>query len=176
MRLAVRVFIFLAVICCACAHPVSDFGGLSVFEGNTDALAAAAAAAKQCQIPSRVICTFSECSRIDPQCAPKDLPFDREACIEFDKAVQVAARPLAVCADQKSLDENDVLKQRCDAFLDDFRHSSCVGPYAYRMAERDWAGSQSYRQAVEDGMSEEQAAKLYLSEVVRYRELAPAKD
>ena len=171
-----RVFMFLFAVCSACAHPTPEFDRLSVFEGNAEAMAAAAAAAKQCQISPRFICTFSECKRITPQCAPSDVPFDREACIEFDKAVQVAAAPLSVCSDQNALDEDDLLKQRCDVFLDDFNHNSCVGPYAYRMAERDWAGSQAYRQAVEDGMSEERAAELYLSEVVRYRERVPGQD
>jgi hypothetical protein len=168
-----RASILLFAVCAACVRPTPELDRLLVFEGNAEAMAAASAAAEQCQISPKVICTFSECKRIDPQCAPKDVPFDREACAEFDKAVRVAVAPLSVCSDQNALDEDELLKQRCDVFLDDFNHNSCVGPYAYRMAERDWAGSQAYRQAVENSMSEEQAAELYLSEVVRYREFAP---
>lgn len=171
-----RAFILLFTVCSACAHPTPELDRFSVFEGNAEAMAAAAAAAKQCQIPPRSICTFSECKRIDPQCAPSDVPFDREACIEFDQAVQVAARPLSVCSDQNVLDKNHQLKQRCDAYLADFRRDPCLGPTAMRLAQRDWAGSQAYRQAVEDGMSKERAAELYLSEVVRYRERAPGQD
>jgi len=171
-----RAFIFLFAVCSACAHTPPEVDKLLVFEGNAEAMATAAAAAKQCQVPPRYICTFSECIRLDRQCAPKELSFDRAACIEFDEAIKVAARPLAVCSDQKSLDENDLLKQRCDSFLNSFMGNSCLGAYALEVARRDWAGSKAYRQAVEDGMSEERAAELYLSEVVRYRERVPGQD
>ncbi len=59
---------------------------------------------------------------------------------------------------------------KCDAFLAAFM-APCVGIHAANMARNDWARSNSYREAISRGMNKDLATEVYLSDVVRYRQL-----
>ena len=161
-----RIILGCLLICAGCkSHPPQP-EYISVFEGNADALEAAAQAGRHCQARPR----GTDHDYPPNECLGHDIPYDKQACVAFDDAIQIASRPLSYCSDADARGSDAELDMKCDEFLAAFL-TPCVGIHAANMGRNDWARSNSYREAISRGMDKDRAAEVYLSDVVRYRQL-----
>ena len=134
----------------------------SVSEQHLSLLNAAKAAGQKCLIP--VPSEFQEYT-----CSVQPVSFDREACLEFDQAIQSALQPIRSCRESGAYTDQTSRSKTCELYLDRFIQP-CIGVHALQMAYADMEASKSYRDALEHGSTQDDARTRYLSGVVRYRD------